>query len=54
VVSLVDDDQLRDCLVGDYRVIGSRLHLNFAALPQFVSNFFHPYSESRPRSGSFS
>jgi cobyrinic acid a,c-diamide synthase len=52
LASLVADDGLRDCLVGDYRVVGSRLHLNFAALPQFMGNFFRPCSESRPRSGS--
>ncbi len=47
LVPLVSESEHRDALVGDYRVVGSRLHLNFAALPQFVHNFFRPYSDSR-------
>ena len=47
LVPLVAELEHRDFLVGGHRVVGSRLHLNFAALPQFVHNFFRPYADTR-------
>ncbi len=32
-------------LVGRYQALGSRLHVNFAAQPEFLPNFVHPIVE---------
>jgi cobyrinic acid a,c-diamide synthase len=34
-------------LVGDYQIVGSRIHLNFAARPAYVRKFFLPCRRSR-------
>lgn len=34
-------------LVGDYHVVGSRLHLDFAARPDLAARFFRPYRKRR-------
>jgi cobyrinic acid a,c-diamide synthase len=47
LVPLVTQLEHRYDVVGDYRVIGSRVHLNFATCPAFLSRFFQPLSESR-------
>jgi cobyrinic acid a,c-diamide synthase len=40
--SLVKEAHLRTALVGRTGVIGSRMHLNFAAQPSFLRRFFQP------------
>jgi cobyrinic acid a,c-diamide synthase len=40
--SLAAEEPLRNSLVGRGAVIGSRLHLNFAAQPAFLRRFFQP------------
>jgi cobyrinic acid a,c-diamide synthase len=42
LVSLAKEEQLHSSLIGRDAVIGSRLHLNFAAQPAFLRRFFQP------------
>jgi hypothetical protein len=42
MTSLAKEEPLHTALVGKDRVIGSRLHLNFAAQPDFLRRFFQP------------
>jgi cobyrinic acid a,c-diamide synthase len=42
VTSLVREESLRGSVVGRRGLIGSRLHLNFAAQPGFLGRFLHP------------
>jgi cobyrinic acid a,c-diamide synthase len=42
LTSLAKEEPLHTALIGKDRVIGSRLHLNFAAQPSFLRRFFQP------------
>jgi hypothetical protein len=42
LVSLAKEEPLHTGLIGRDGVIGSRLHLNFAAQPAFLRRFFQP------------
>ncbi|MHB0960660.1 MAG: hypothetical protein ACYC6N_10615 [Pirellulaceae bacterium] len=44
---LVSDAEHSHDLVGDYQIVGSRIHLNFAARPSDVRKFFLPCRRSR-------
>jgi cobyrinic acid a,c-diamide synthase len=42
LLPLVSETEHSHDLVGDYRIVGSRIHLNFAARPDCVDRFFQP------------
>jgi cobyrinic acid a,c-diamide synthase len=44
---LVSEAEHSHDLVGDYQIVGSRLHLNFAARAEYVSKFFQPSRRTR-------
>jgi len=42
LTGLVSEAEHSHDLVGDYRIVGSRIHMNFAARPAYVRRFFLP------------
>ncbi len=44
---LVSEAEHSHDLVGDYQIVGSRMHLNFAARPDSVDRFFQPCRRAR-------
>lgn len=42
LAGFVSEENHRHDLVGSFQAIGSLLHLNFAAQPEFLARFFHP------------
>ncbi len=47
LVPLVSEAEHSHDLVGDYQIVGSRIHLNFAARADCVDRFFQPYRHAR-------
>jgi cobyrinic acid a,c-diamide synthase len=47
LMPLVSEAEHSHDLVGDYGIVGSRIHLNFAARPDCVDRFFQPCSKAR-------
>ena len=46
-VNYVMEPRYRHLLVGHDKVLASRLHLHFAAQPEFLDRFFFPYTPER-------
>lgn len=47
LIPLVSEAEYRHDLVGDYQIVGSRVHLNFAAHPHYVERIFQPCRRAR-------
>ncbi len=47
LIPLVSEAEHSHDLVGDYQIVGSRLHLNFAAQPDSLDRFFQPCRRAR-------
>ncbi len=49
LIPLVSQSEHSHDLVGDYRIVGSRFHLNFAARPDHAERFFQPCRKAHLR-----